>query len=415
VTSSSWPAIALSIVAILGMILRPWRTREWMWATGGAIALVLTGAIGPFQAWSAVRRGADVYAFLVGIMALAEIARREGLFDWLAGWALRSAGGSRARLFFLFYTLGTVVTVLLSNDTTAVVLTPAVYAALARTDADPRPFLYACAFIANAASFVLPISNPANLVVFGTHLPALVPWLIAFGPASVAAIVVTGAMIYLCFFRSLHATRYRLEDRPTAVPAIAPLTAYAVGAAALALIVAAALRGNIGLTALGGAIVCTGIVGLRDRAAAAHVARHVSWQVVPLVAGLFVVVAALDRAGAVGLLHAAFSAAGHAGNFTATLELAGILTAACAVFNNLPVALAAGLALPSAAATPVTAHAVLVAVDLGPSVSITGSLATILWLIALRRDGVAITPLQFLKLGLLVTLPALAAAIFVLR
>jgi arsenical pump membrane protein len=53
-----------------------------------------------------------------------------------------------------------------------VVLTPAVYAATrAARVKEPLPYLLICAFIANAASFVLPISNPANLVVFGAHMP----------------------------------------------------------------------------------------------------------------------------------------------------------------------------------------------------------------------------------------------------
>ena len=61
----------------------------------------------------------------------------------------------------------------LSNDATAVVLTPAVYAATRAAKVEPLPYLFICAFIANAASFVLPISNPANLVVFGAHMPPL--------------------------------------------------------------------------------------------------------------------------------------------------------------------------------------------------------------------------------------------------
>ena len=76
------------------------------------------------------------------------------------------------RLFTLVYSAGAVVTVFLSNDATAVVLTPAVHKA--RVKALPCPFI--CAFIANAASFVLPISNPANLVVYGKNIPALAPW-----------------------------------------------------------------------------------------------------------------------------------------------------------------------------------------------------------------------------------------------
>ena len=75
------------------------------------------------------------------------------------------------------------MTIFLSNDATAVVLTPAVYAATRARGVEPLPYLFVCAFIANAASFVLPISNPANLVVFGDHMPPLVEWLAPFRAA----------------------------------------------------------------------------------------------------------------------------------------------------------------------------------------------------------------------------------------
>jgi Na+/H+ antiporter NhaD/arsenite permease-like protein len=83
------------------------------------------------------------------------------------------ARGSAKRLFLIIYVVGALVTVLLSNDATAVVMTPAVYAATRTAQVDPLPYLFICAFIANAASFVLPIGNPANLVVFGGQMPAL--------------------------------------------------------------------------------------------------------------------------------------------------------------------------------------------------------------------------------------------------
>ena len=83
-------------------------------------------------------------------------------------------------MFGLVYLVGIVVTVFLSNDATAVVLTPAVYAAVLKARTKALPYLFICAFIANAASFVLPISNPANLVVYGKSLPPLIPWLRTF-------------------------------------------------------------------------------------------------------------------------------------------------------------------------------------------------------------------------------------------
>ncbi|MGZ3553729.1 MAG: SLC13 family permease [Vulcanimicrobiaceae bacterium] len=156
-------------------MLRPGRIPEWVWAVAGAAVLVGSTLVPVGPAIAAVIRGVDVYLFLAGMMTLSELARTEGVFDWLAVRALRAARGSRRRLFLLIYLVGTIVTTLLSNDATAVVLTPAVFAALARTDANPMPFLYICAFIANAASFVLPISNPANLVVFDGRLPLLAP------------------------------------------------------------------------------------------------------------------------------------------------------------------------------------------------------------------------------------------------
>ena len=130
------------------------------------------------------------------MMLLAEIAREEGLFDWLAAVATKRAKGSPTRLFLLVYVVGTVVTTFLSNDATAVVLTPAVAAAVKTAKAkNPLPYLFICAFIANAASFVLPISNPANLVIYGSHMPPLLQWLPRYRLPSALSIVATYAVL----------------------------------------------------------------------------------------------------------------------------------------------------------------------------------------------------------------------------
>jgi len=148
--------------------------------------LVLFNLLSWRMAVAAVGRGADVYLFLIGMMLLSEVARKEGLFDWLATQAVAQARGSAKSLFLIIYIVGALVTVLLSNDATAVVMTPAVYAATRAAQVEPVPYLLICAFIANAASFVLPISNPANLVVFGGQMPALSEWLRYFaGPSFV--------------------------------------------------------------------------------------------------------------------------------------------------------------------------------------------------------------------------------------
>src|ERR1700748_2897540 len=101
-------------VATAGVIIRPWRIPEAAWAVLGAAALVGLGLLPWTNALLGVRKGLDVYLFLTGMMLLAELARQEGLFDWLAALAVEHARGSPQRLFLLVYGVGTLVSVLLS-------------------------------------------------------------------------------------------------------------------------------------------------------------------------------------------------------------------------------------------------------------------------------------------------------------
>src|SRR6185437_11401422 len=186
----------ISAVAMAGVIVRPFRWPEAVWAVAGAGALVLLGLVTPEMALAGIAKGTDVYLFLAGMMLLSETARDAGLFDWLAMQAARQARGSAKRLFLLVYGVGVVVTIFLSNDATAVVLTPAVAAAVrAIRLRNPLPYLLICAFTANAASFVLPISNPANLVMYASHMPSLGRWLQQYGPAAAVSVIATYACL----------------------------------------------------------------------------------------------------------------------------------------------------------------------------------------------------------------------------
>jgi arsenical pump membrane protein len=194
--ASPWSAWGIAGLATAGVITRPFCWPEFVWAVAGAGLLVALGQLSPGEAWSGVAKGADVYLFLTGMMLLSELARQEGLFDWLAARAAVLAKGSPARLFSLVFAVGTIVTVFLSNDATAVVLTPAVAAAArAARVKEPLPYLLICAFVANAASFVLPISNPANLVIYGSRMPALLEWLPRYSLPSALSIAATYAVL----------------------------------------------------------------------------------------------------------------------------------------------------------------------------------------------------------------------------
>ncbi|HEY5213591.1 MAG TPA: SLC13 family permease, partial [Acidobacteriaceae bacterium] len=170
---------AIVAISVLLMLVRPRGIAEFWWISGGALLLIALRLVPLRLAGHAVAEGTNVYLFLIGMMLLSGLAREQGVFDWLSFLAVRGARGSRSRLFLLVYLVGAVVTIFMSNDATAVVLTPAILVVVRKAKISPLPYLFVCAMIANAASFVLPISNPANLVVFRTGMPPLGQWLLA--------------------------------------------------------------------------------------------------------------------------------------------------------------------------------------------------------------------------------------------
>ncbi len=402
--------VGVAGVAIVGVIARPWRTPEALWACLGAVLLVLLGLISPARALAGVAKGTDVYLFLGGMMLLSEIARLEGLFDWVAAYAVNHARGSPRQLFGLVYLVGVAVTAVLSNDATAVVLTPAVFAAARKAGADPLPHLFACALVANAASFLLPISNPANLVLYASRTPPLGAWLVSFLLPSLMAIGASFALLSIAERRRLAGACAPRVGQPRLTRGGG---AALIGLVATALVLVAVSAAGIPLgapTAAMGALTCAAVL-VRERSSPWPVIKGVAWSVIPLVAGLFVLVEGLDQAGLVGLLaHAlqgatAQSARGAGALAGTALALGSNLT------NNLPAGLLAAATAKAAHAPRVVTDALLIGVDLGPNLSVTGSLATILWLKAIRREGEDVGFWRFFKVGALVMPPALALAL----
>lgn len=405
-TYATWAIAGLSTAGVIG---RPMRWPEWIWAVAGALLLILLGLMPLAAAGGAIAKGLDVYMFLIGMMLLSEAAREHGVFDWVAATAVNHAGRSRARLFALVYATGIVVTTFMSNDATAVVLTPAVFAAARKAKADPLPLLFACALIANAASFVLPISNPANLVLYGGHMPPLGQWLRSFALPSLASIAVTFVVLRLIERKRLTGDCESDVARP-ALSTGGKVAAIGILLTAALLVTISALDRQLGLpTALAGIATAAGVSALARRSPMVLV-RGVSWGVLPLVAGLFVLVEALDRTGVIGLVADALRSA--AGDPRGVAAASGtILAFVSNLMNNLPAGLIASTAVAQAHPPRLVTDALLIGVDIGPNLSVTGSLATILWLQAIRREGEDVGFLAFLKVGAVAMPLALIAAL----
>jgi len=394
--------LLLSIVAvsILLMLVRPRDIAEVYWIGSGAVLLVALRLIPLQLAGRAIAKGSDVYLFLIGMMLLSELAREQGVFDWLASAAVRRAKGSCSRLFTLVYAAGTVVTIFMSNDATAVVLTPAILVAVRKAKVEPLPYLFVCALIANAASFVLPISNPANLVVFHDGMPPLGRWLVAFGVPSILSIFATYAVMRWIFRKELCAAiRHEVEVEPLSGHGKLVLAGLAI--VVVVQLVASSLNQDLGLPTCLAAVIVTAIVSIGAGTNPVRLAKEISWRTLALVAGLFVMVDAIESIGALHLTQRGLewmqSLAPAAGALVASFSV-GV---ANNLVNNLPLGLIAGGTLHAAHTKGLIANAVMIGVDLGPNLSVTGSLATILWLLALRKEKLDVTFWKFLEVGVI--------------
>jgi arsenical pump membrane protein len=392
---------SISAISIALMLFRPFGIPEFVSPTAGALLLCLLGLIPINLAGYAVAEGMDVYLFLTGMMLLSELAKTNGVFDWLANTAVKWADGSSWHLFTLIYIVGCAVTIFMSNDATAVVLTPAVLSAVKRAKAAPMPHLLTCALIANAASFVLPISNPANLVVFHAAMPPLGKWLLMFIFPSTLSVLSTYFLLRW-YSRKELAAPCNGSNVDIHLSLLGKLSLFGILAVAVVLLIASSLRKDLGLPTCLAAVAVASIVLLVGRSNPVHLVREVSWSVLPLVAALFVIVEAVKSAGALHMLQASTEHLVQWPKVQGAFALAGAVGLGTNLANNLPLGLITGATLRSMTLPPFLSQVVLIAIDLGPNLSITGSLATILWLIEIREEGMHVSGWQFLQAGMLI-------------
>jgi len=399
--------VALSIAL---MLIRPRGIPEVYWIGGGVLLLLALRLVPLSLAGRAATEGADVYLFLIGMMLLSELAKENGVFDWLSSVAIRGAGKSCSRLFLLIYGIGTLVTIFMSNDATAVVLTPAILAAVRKAKVEPLPHLFACALIANAASFVLPISNPANLVVFRTGMPPLNQWLMFFGVPSALSIAATYAVLRFLFRKELSAA-VEGDAKPEPLRSEGKLVLGGIALMVMVLLTASSLDKDLGLPTCVAALAVTAAVCLKTRSSPLPLAREISWATLLLVAGLFIMVNAIVSIGALRLTQSWLAWAQKIEPAAGTMAVGFAVGIANNLMNNLPLGLIAGATLQAAHAKGLVVHAVMIGVDLGPNLSVTGSLATILWLLELRKEKLDVSFGRFLRVGAIAMPVALVLAL----
>jgi arsenical pump membrane protein len=359
-----------------------------LFATVGCAGLAAAFAAAPAAARSAAGQDWSPFVLVSGLLLIGMVADGDGLFA-AAGREVARLARDPAALFVGAVVLVGLVTATLNLDTSVAFLTPVlVYTARSRSLGE-APLLYGVLMLSNAGSLLLPGSNLTNLIVLGhLHLSGAhflarmwLPWLAALG--------VTAAVIAVAERRSLRAEPGELA------PPLRPVLGLGLAAVAVATVLVVVLRASAIPVAAVGAAVAAVRLGQRRRSLA-DVANVLG---VPVLVGLFGVAVSLGTlgrswAGPAELL-------GHLGSW-ATAALAAVTSV---LVNNLP---AASLL---AARTPEHPFALLVGLNLGPNLFVTGSLAWILWLRAARAAGSSPSLARASRLGAVAVPLSMAAAL----
>ena len=357
----------------------------------GLAGLVAAVATSPSAAQAAAGQDWPPFVLVTGLLLIGLVADDDGLFA-AAGYQLARVAKGGGVLFVGAVVLIGAVTALLNLDTSVAFLTPVlVYTAKSRGD-DEAPLLYGCLLLSNAGSLFLPGSNLTNLIVLGhVHLSGAAFISRMWAPA-LAALVVTAVVVAAFESRALRVDAGELTrpDRPVlglGLAAVVGATVLVVTLRSPALPVAI-----VGIVAIG-----IRLVGRRDQP------RHVLGVLsAPTLIGLFGVAVAL------GTLGRAWSGPA---TLLAHLDLWGtavFAAVASVLLNNLP---AASLL---AARVPGRPYALLVGLNLGPNLFVTGSLAWLLWLRSARNAGAKPSIATASRIGALAVPLSIAAALGVL-
>lgn len=418
--------LALTVSVALG---RPqigrWRVDHAWAALGGAGLALLTGVVTPKQAAKALEVLALPVITIVSLMVITLIAEHAGLLRLLAYQVARAGHGDGRRLFAYLFIVGTSAGTVFTNDAAILILTPLVFAMIEEvkeddwTLANKIPFYFAVLYVGNLVG-ALVISNPINIVVsavFGIGFLDYARWMVV--PALVS-MVVSFVGLRLVFRRTLPRT-YRVPAQDSRPPLdegmLWPCTV--VLACTLIGFFSENFTGvPVWLVALSSAVILSTIYGSKGYAVV-WVVRGVGWDVIAFVIGIFIVVIGLRNQGFAHLIGGLIETLADGGVPGLTFATGFVAAICSAFFNNHPTA---GLMIwviedfeLAFAETKMLVFAALIGGDLGPKMLPIGSLAALMWFRMLRARGVWVPYTLYIRIGVPVTLTAVALSLLTLN
>ncbi len=410
VAAYSTVAMTLGLVVTRPRLGSGIRMTPAMAAFGGVLVMMALGIVRLDHFGRAAANLWSPFVTIAAIMVMTHVALRIGLLELWASWVEARAHSTR-HLFGLVFALGVVTSAALNNDASILLLTPLVIALVRRRYPDHPELIvpFAFAVFISAGVAALPVSNPMNMVVADFSGIAFNTYALHMLPVAIACWAI-GFWVLMRVFRTTLAAA-----TPTATRRAPVRTTTAHALMMLLLVGVLASYPIVGM--LGGAVwavaLCGALMSLvlarrhADQAPARIILEGVSWETLAFLLGVLMLSMGLFEVGLVDRLTNLYSGANLG-------VVGGVSALGSAVLNNHPMSQLNMLALHSAGSTDVGVLAALVGGDLGPRLLPMGSLAGLLWLELLRREQVEIRLGQFVKIGVIVTVPTMIAALAIL-
>ncbi len=338
--------VAATILVITYVLVISDRFDRSVIAILGAGAMILSGVLDQTEAIKGI--DFNTIALLTGMMVLVSIARRSGIFEFLALWSAQRVNASPAGVLILLSIVTAVASSLLDNVTTVLLIAPVTFSITQRLRVAPFPFLFAEVMASNIGGTATLIGDPPNIMIGSAAGLSFNAFVLELTPIVLVVLAFQVLATHLIWGRSVSATR-EARAEVMAISAASAITdhrllrlAVAVfGVTLLAFVFARHLRLEPGSIAL----VCAAALMLLENLAhhrETHTARvvgtygDVDWITIFFFVGLFIVVHGFEVTGALDVAAEKLLAAFH-GNLAITAS--AILWSSAflsAIIDNIP-------------------------------------------------------------------------------
>ena len=369
-------------------------------------ALVADTAVNPLK----------ILVLFLSMTILSVFLDENGFFRYFANFVLKRAGTGQRKLFFALYALVSILTVFTSNDVIILSFTPFICYFAKHAKIDPLPYLAAEFVAANTWSMALIIGNPTNIYLSTALGVDFVSYLQVSILPTLAAGLVSLALLFLLFRMKLsapiegEAEEVHIEDRAQLTVGLVHL-----GACTVMLAVASYLgleMWYIALGSVGSLFLVSGIVALTRRRpdrALFGCLKRAPYELIPFVLSMFVLIVGLAEKGVTAEIANFF------GDSLGVLKYGASSFLAANLINNIPMSVLFSSVLAAGNGDMGAVFATIIGSNLGALLTPVGALAGIMFSHILQRYGVKFGYLDFLKIGVCVAIPALAAALGTLQ